>query len=95
LRVKPVKSIHVFAFSGDRKLLLNESDGVFAYEEWDEACELAEEVCCKEDGLGGGVGLEQGDSMEVDGKSGQNLEEWLRDVVRRKVESEQRWRVAT
>lgn len=87
-RIKPVKSIHVFAFSGDRKLLLNESDGVFSYDEWEEACEMAEEVCCKE----GGVGL--GEGMEVDGQSG-NLEEWLREVVKRKVESEQRWKVAT
>jgi exosome complex component RRP46 len=90
LRAKPISSIHVFAFSGDRKLLLNESDGTFSYEEWDEACEMAEEVCCRE----GGVGL--GEAIQVDGQSGNaNLEEWLREVVKRKVESEQRWKTAT
>lgn len=88
LRAKPIKSVHVFAFAADRKLLLNESDGLFSYEEWDDACEIAEEICCKE----GGVGL--GEGMEVDGQS-ENLEEWLREVVRTKVEGEQRWRVAT
>jgi exosome complex component RRP46 len=31
--------------------------------------------------------------MEVDG--GENLERWLREVVRRKVEVEQRWKSAT
>ncbi|KAF2466067.1 uncharacterized protein BDR25DRAFT_269156 [Lindgomyces ingoldianus] len=88
LRARPIRSTHVFAFSGNRKLLLNESHGVFTYEEWDEACEMAEEVCCKDKG---GVGLNEG--VEVDG-SQVNLDEWLRSVVKRKVEVEQRWRIA-
>ncbi|KAF2995687.1 exosome non-catalytic core subunit rrp46 [Curvularia kusanoi] len=29
LRAKPIRSIHVFAFSGDRRLVLNESEGKF------------------------------------------------------------------
>lgn len=68
---------------------MSESDGTFSFEEWDEACEAAEEVCCKEEG---GVGLSEG--MEVDGKEGGNLEEWLRAVVGRKVEQEQSWKIA-
>ncbi|KAJ4984378.1 exosome complex subunit Rrp46 [Stagonosporopsis vannaccii] len=93
LRAKPIRSTHVFAFSGDRRLLLNESDGKFSYEEWEEACELAEEVCCKEEDEGG---VSLGDSMEVDGAvQSQNLEKWLREVVRKKVEHEQRWKSAT
>ncbi|KAL1606382.1 exosome non-catalytic core subunit rrp46 [Paraconiothyrium brasiliense] len=87
LRAKPIRSAHVFAFSGEGKLLLNESDGRFSYEEWDEAAEAAQEVCCKEDG---GVGL--GEGMEVDGREGQNLDDWLRSVVRTKVGHEQRWK---
>jgi exosome complex component RRP46 len=91
VRARPLKSVHVFAFSGDGKMVLNKSDGVFSFEEWDEACEMAEEVCCKEEG---GVGL--GEGMEVDGQSAtENLEQWLREVVKSKVETEQRWRVAT
>jgi exosome complex component RRP46 len=94
LRAKPIKSVHVFAFSGARRLLLNESDGAFSYEEWEEACEQAEEVCCGEEEGGGGVKI--GEEMEVDGQvQGGSLEEWLRGVVRRKVEWEQRWKTAT
>lgn len=90
-RAKPIKSVHVFAFSGDRKMVLNESDGVFSYKEWDEVCEMAEELCCREE-QDGGVSL--GEGMDVDGQS-ENLEEWLRQVVKRKVEVEQKWRTAT
>ncbi|PVH97540.1 hypothetical protein DM02DRAFT_616490 [Periconia macrospinosa] len=89
LRAKPIRSAHVFAFSGEGKLLLNESDGVFSLQEWDEAAEAAEEVCCKEEG---GVGL--GEGMEVDGKEGDNLDAWLREVVMDKVKWETRWRGA-
>lgn len=88
--------MHVFAFSGDRRLLLNESDGEFSLQEWEEACEMAEEVCCKEEEEEGGVSLGTGDRMEVDAGAGMdahgNLEKWLREVVRRKVEWEQRWK---
>lgn len=92
LRAKPIKSVHVFAFAGDRRLLLNESDGAFSYDEWDEACEMAEDVCCREEE--GGVSL-RGEGMDVDGKESGNLEKWLREVVRRKVEWEQRWKTVT
>lgn len=93
LRAKPIKSAHVFAFSGDRRLLLNESDGKFSYEEWEEACELAEEICSKEEDEGG---VSLSDGMELDGAmQSQNLEKWLREVVSRKVEYEQRWKSAT
>ncbi|KAJ4405765.1 exosome non-catalytic core subunit rrp46 [Didymella pomorum] len=92
LRAKPIRSTHVFAFSGDRRLLLNESDGKFSYEEWEEACEMAEEACCKEEDQGG---VSLGDSMEIDGTvQSQHLEKWLREVVKRKVEYEQRWKSA-
>jgi exosome complex component RRP46 len=95
LRAKPIKSVHVFAFSGDRRLLLNESEGAFSYEEWEEVCEMAEEVCCREEDEGG-VSLGGAESMDVDGQEkSENLEKWLREVVRRKVEWEQRWKNGT
>ncbi|KAJ4331764.1 exosome non-catalytic core subunit rrp46 [Ascochyta clinopodiicola] len=95
LRARPVRSVHVFAFSGDGRLLLGESEGRFEYGEWEEASELAEEVCCREE-VEGGVSLGLGDGMEVDGdvESG-NLDKWLRGVVARKVAFEQRWKSAT
>ena len=95
LRAKPIRSVHVFAFSGDRRLLLNESDGKFSYEEWVEVCERAEELCCGEEDDEGGVKLGEGEGMEVDGQQQEeSLEQWLREVIRKKVEWEQRWKTA-
>jgi exosome complex component RRP46 len=91
LRARPIRSAHVFAFSGDRRLLLNESDGTLTHAEWTDACEAAEDVCCAEDADDGGVPL---DGMDVDGQAqqGLNLDRWLRDVATRKVAHEQRWK---
>ncbi|KAF2746097.1 hypothetical protein M011DRAFT_478483 [Sporormia fimetaria CBS 119925] len=88
LRAGRIKHAHVFAFDGERKMVVCESEGSFTFEEWEEAWEVAEDVCCRD----GGVGL--GEAMQVDGQS-ENLEGWLREVVRRKVEGEQRWKSGT
>lgn len=76
-------------------MLLSESEGKFSYEEWSEACQMAREACCGDDEEEGGVKLGDGEAMDVDAQAaGENLEAWLREVVRRKVESEQRWKGA-
>lgn len=97
MRAKPVRSVQVFAFSGKKKMLLNESEGKFTYEEWAEASELAENLCCGEDEEEeGGIRLGDGEAMDIDGQAqSQSLEKWLREVVRKKVEHEQRWKSAT
>ncbi|XP_014555966.1 hypothetical protein COCVIDRAFT_27225 [Bipolaris victoriae FI3] len=99
LRAKPIHSVHVFAFSGERKMLLSESEGSFSYEDWNEACQMAEEACCGEDDSEdqGGIRLDvEGDAMEIDAQAeAESLDKWLRSVVKRKVEHEQRWRSAT
>lgn len=80
-------------------MLLNESNGKFSYEEWVEACEMAESACCgdEEDEDEGGVKLEaEGGAVDIDAQAeGENLDKWLRSVVRKKVEYEQRWKSAT
>lgn len=85
LRTQSILSIHVFAFSAQRALLLAESEGKFDVDEWEEACELAEDMCCKD------AGAEE--KMDVDGKV-VNLGDFLRDTVKEKVEKEQRWKTA-
>ncbi|KAL5120057.1 exosome non-catalytic core subunit rrp46 [Pleosporales sp. CAS-2024a] len=93
-RAKPIQSAHVFAFSGHGRMLLNESDGSFAVEDWEQACDMAQDVCCKEEADGG---VRLSGHMDVDGvpNASDNLDNWLRDVVRRKVQWEQRWKHGT
>ncbi|KAH9877901.1 hypothetical protein J1614_003118 [Plenodomus biglobosus] len=104
LRAKPMRSTHVLAFSGKRKMLLSESEGKFSYEEWAEASALAETLCCgeeeeeeeEEEEDEGGIKLNDDEAMDIDGQAqSQSLERWLREVVRKKVEHEQRWKSAT
>lgn len=80
-------------------MLLSESEGKFSYEEWAEASALAETLCCGEEEDEedeGGIKLNDDEAMDIDGQmQSQSLEKWLREVVRKKVEYEQRWKTAT
>jgi exosome complex component RRP46 len=40
-------SMHVFAFSAEKQLLVAESEGDFKFEDWDVACAEAEEECIR------------------------------------------------
>lgn len=82
-QVHQAQSLHVFAFSGKREMLVAESVGAFDLDEWKQACERAEGICC------GAHGASEG--MEVDGKEA-DMKNWLKKVVEEKVEKEQRWR---
>ena len=77
-------SLHVFAFTPDRKLLLAESEGNFDFEMWERACGEAEKACCGRSEVLHG-------SMDVEVEEG-SLRTWLRDVVKEKVEKDHRWR---
>lgn len=85
LRMHPILSIHVFAFSAQRALLLAESEGKFDVDKWEEACELVEDMCCKD--------ANSEEKMDVDGKV-VNLGDFLRDIVKEKVGKEQQWKTA-
>jgi exosome complex component RRP46 len=79
-------------------MLLSESEGKFSYDEWSEACRMAMEACCGEDEEEdeGGVRLDGAEAMDIDAQvAGENLDAWLRGVVAKKVESEQRWKSAS
>ncbi|OCL12836.1 hypothetical protein AOQ84DRAFT_436733 [Glonium stellatum] len=86
LRAQSIRSIHVFAFSAQRSLLLSEGEGEFDVEEWEDACDLAEDRCCRNAGIAG-------ENMDVDGEV-MNLADFLRDVVKEKVVKEQKWKTA-
>lgn len=80
-------SLHVFAFTPERELLLSESEGNFDFQMWELACEEAEKACCGQSEILHG-------SMDVDVEEG-SLRSWLRNVVKEKVEKDQRWRTGS
>lgn len=104
-RAKPIRALHVFAFSVGKNILLAESEGSFSQDEWADVCRIAEGLCCgspdiededDEDGVGG-VKL---DTMEMDAATdgqaqSESLEKWLRAVIQTKVKHEQRWKGAS
>jgi len=80
-------SLHVFAFTAERELLLAESEGDFNFEMWERAYEEAEKACCGQSAV-----LDGSMDVEVEESS---LRDWLRSVVREKVEKDQRWRTGS
>jgi len=58
-------SLHVFAFTGDRQLLLAESEGDFGVDVWEEAAEVAEGVCCAGTTDEAGRDEDVGEGMEL------------------------------
>lgn len=85
--VRTATSMHVFAFSSDGDLLVNESGGEFEIDIWEEAYEKAKLFC---------LGTESDDSesedTSMDSKTGPNLQGFMNDVVRRKVAAENKWK---
>ena len=80
-------SMHVFAFTPERELLLAESEGNFDFEMWEHAFEEAEKACCGQNEV-----LHGDMDVEVEEWS---LRSWLRNVVKEKVEKDQRWRTGS
>lgn len=81
-------SIHVFAFTAEGKLLLSESEGDFALEEWEQTHDRARELC-----MGGEAGAVK-DKMDIKGEaSHQNMNQWLRNAMHKKAEKDQRWKM--
>jgi len=49
LQIQQAASTHVFSFTSHRQLLLAESEGEFSLKEWNNACKVAERLCCGDD----------------------------------------------
>ncbi len=85
--VRTATSIHVFAFSSEGELLVNESGGDFGIDVWEKLYEKAKMFC---------LGTESADSesedTSMDSNNDANLKELMNDVVRRKVAAENKWK---
>ncbi len=80
-------SLHVFAFSPSKEMLLTESDGNFDLDIWDEVYQDAENVCCSP-----AQDLADDDDKMVDNGDDPHLHELLHEATKQLVHIDQRWK---
>jgi exosome complex component RRP46 len=85
--LQTAESTHVFAFSTQGGLLLAESEGDFTMAEWEEAHNVAKQVCCETE-------KKEGMDMIMDDKksAGPDMQRFLRSAMEAKVTDDLGWR---
>ena len=79
-------STHVLAYTSLGGLIAIESEGDFSVEEWTEVCQTARSICL-------GSGNAEDDDVRMGGSDqGDSLQDKLRDILHKKVESDNRWK---
>lgn len=80
IQIQEAKSIHAFAFSTFKELLLAESEGSFSIGEWEELYEIAEQLCC---------GVAEDDPTQ---EQMQSMHQFIQSALREKIADEMRWK---
>ncbi|KAL4778486.1 hypothetical protein BJX76DRAFT_362688 [Aspergillus varians] len=81
-------SLHVLAFTSKGHLLLNESEGTFDFDTWEEVYERALAICHGTAALGS-----DGDVAMTENAENQPLEGLVRDTVQDRIHSEYAWKI--
>lgn len=85
--VKTASSLHVFAFSSNRDLLVVESEGEFGIEIWQEVYQKAKLIC-----LGLESDYSESEDTSIDSNNDAKLEDLMKNVVRGKMVVENKWK---
>ena len=85
--IRTAASTHLFAFSSNGDLLINESEGEFNMDVWEEACQRARLYC-----LGMESDIVESEDMSMDASHDPTLKALLHNIVRDKVATENRWK---
>jgi exosome complex component RRP46 len=80
-------SVHVLAFTSHGQLLVEESEGSFTLEDWNEIYEVAKSLCC--DGLETEGNVMQGD--ELKGNTG-GMMMFIKSTIEEKVSADLHWK---
>lgn len=83
IQVQEAQSVHVFAFSSFRELLVAESGGDFNMDDWEQLYEVAEQLCC-------GADSEEDDPMQ---EQEQSIQKFIQNALREKVADDLRWKI--
>ncbi|KAL4951483.1 hypothetical protein BDW69DRAFT_38281 [Aspergillus filifer] len=81
-------SLHVLAFTSKGHLLLNESEGAFEFDTWEEVYERALAICHGSSALSS-----DGDVAMTENAEGQPLEGFVRETVQDHIHSDYAWKI--
>jgi exosome complex component RRP46 len=81
-------SLHVLAFTSKGHLLLNESEGKFTFDTWEEVYERALAICHGTSTTGS-----DGDVAMTENEDSQPLEGLVRDAVQDQIHSDYAWKI--
>jgi exosome complex component RRP46 len=91
--INTASSLHVLAVSSNGHLLLNESEGEFDLETWEEVVDQARVIC---QGSEAAASSDKDISMSEGGEAEQQgLEGFVREVVGDKIQHDHAWAIAT
>lgn len=90
VQIQQAKSVHVFAFTSHGDLVLNESEGNFDLEDWDDLYDLAKKICC---GSAADADADP-DAMRDEGPDEDDggLNQFVKSVIEEKVTADLYWR---
>lgn len=83
-QIQKASSVHVFAFSSNRKLLVAESEGDFEMENWEEACNVAENACC-------GAEKDADAMQDQDDEPADSILRFVKTTVEEKIAGDLHW----
>lgn len=84
--IKKANSVHVLAFTSHGDLLVNESEGDFSFEDWEEIHDEAERICC------GSEAAADEDVMRDEGEEDGGMMQFVKSALEEKVEADMHWR---
>ena len=86
-QAEDARSSHVFAFTSHDELLLVESEGDFAIEEWESAHETARRICCE---MSKKADIEM--ILDDEKRDGPDLRQFVRSTIEAKIASDLHWK---
>lgn len=86
--LQTASSIHVLGFTSHGELLVAESEGSFAIDEWDRVYGVAKRLCCDDVETASDDGAMQDEISDENGSEAA----FLKSVVKEKVEAELYWK---
>lgn len=86
LEVLEATSLHVMAFTSHRELIVSVSEGSFTMDEWDQAHENAEHICC---GLQGTIDV---DAMRDNGDDAVGMIQLVKSSIQERITADLHWK---